>query len=36
MGREAHRSMIDEFLDTRQLVKFGEVLEGILDTSDRD
>jgi glycosyltransferase involved in cell wall biosynthesis len=31
MGREAHRRILDEFLDPRHLVQFGEVLQGILD-----
>jgi trehalose synthase len=35
IGREAHRRILDEFLDPRQLVQFGEVLERILDTSAR-
>jgi trehalose synthase len=35
IGREAHRRILDEFLDPRQLVQFGEVLDGILDTSAR-
>lgn len=35
IATDAHRRILDEFLDPRQLVQFGDVLEGILDTSDR-
>jgi trehalose synthase len=35
IGTDAHRRILDEFLDPRQLVQFGDVMEGILDTSDR-
>jgi trehalose synthase len=35
IGREAHRRIVDEFLDPRQLVQFGQVLERILNTSGR-
>jgi trehalose synthase len=31
IGADAHRRILDEFLDPRQLVQFGDVLEGILD-----
>jgi trehalose synthase len=34
IGTDAHRRILDEFLDPRQIVQFGEVLEAILDTSD--
>jgi trehalose synthase len=36
MGREAHRRVLDEFLDPRHLVQFGQVLQGILDAPGQD
>jgi trehalose synthase len=34
IGQEAHRRIVDRFLDPRQLVQFGEVLQELVDGSD--